>query len=72
MLGYCTKYGDNAADIQPILHLYKNEVISLARYVGIPLSILTRPPSAGLWPGQRADAGGLETTGRARPAEPVG
>ncbi|MEN6610789.1 MAG: NAD(+) synthase, partial [Methanoregulaceae archaeon] len=26
MLGYCTKYGDNAADIQPIVHLLKREV----------------------------------------------
>ena len=58
MLGYCTKYGDNAADIQPILHLYKKEVVSLARYVGIPPSILSKPPSAGLWPGQ-SDEGEL-------------
>ncbi len=31
MLGYCTKFGDNAADIQPITHLYKDEVYEGAR-----------------------------------------
>jgi NAD+ synthase len=53
MLGYCTKHGDNAADIQPILHLYKTQVFSLAEELGIPASIRTKPPSAGLWKGQR-------------------
>jgi NAD+ synthase len=52
MLGYCTKWGDNAADIQPILHLQKDEVYSLAREVGIPGPILSKEPSAGLWTGQ--------------------
>jgi NAD+ synthase len=52
MLGYCTKHGDNAADIQPILHLYKTEIFELARALGIPESIISKPPSAGLWPGQ--------------------
>ncbi len=52
LLGYCTKWGDNAADIQPILHLQKDEVYSLAREVGIPGPILSKKPSAGLWAGQ--------------------
>jgi NAD+ synthase len=52
LLGYCTKWGDNAADIQPILHLQKDEVYSLAREVGIPEPILSKKPSAGLWAGQ--------------------
>ncbi|HUU76550.1 MAG TPA: NAD+ synthase [Methanoregulaceae archaeon] len=52
MLGYCTKYGDNAADIQPILHLYKTEVYDAARYLGIPETIIEKTPSAGLWAGQ--------------------
>jgi len=49
MLGYCTKFGDNAADIQPILHLYKTEVYKLASYLGIPETIIKKTPSAGLW-----------------------
>ncbi|MDD1676546.1 MAG: NAD+ synthase [Methanomicrobiales archaeon] len=52
MLGYCTKHGDSAADFQPILHLYKTQVFSLAEELGIPESIRTKPPSAGLWKGQ--------------------
>jgi NAD+ synthase len=52
MLGYCTKYGDNAADLQPILHLYKTDVYIVARELGIPEPIMTKIPSAGLWEGQ--------------------
>jgi NAD+ synthase len=52
MLGYCTKYGDNAADLQPILHLYKSEIYDYARELGIPESIVKKAPSAGLWEGQ--------------------
>lgn len=52
MLGYCTKYGDNAADLQPILHLYKTEIYTVARELGIPDPIVKKVPSAGLWEGQ--------------------
>ena len=52
MLGYCTKFGDNAADIQPILHLYKSDVYIMAKELGIPEPILQKTPSAGLWEGQ--------------------
>ncbi|MFA6224611.1 MAG: NAD+ synthase [Methanoregula sp.] len=52
LLGYCTKFGDNAADIQPILHLYKDEVYEAARELDIPDPILKKAPSAGLWEGQ--------------------
>ena len=52
LLGYCTKFGDNAADIQPILHLYKTEVYEIAREIGIPEPIIKKIPSAGLWKGQ--------------------
>jgi len=56
MLGYCTKHGDNAADLQPILHLYKTEVYEVARELSIPASILNKVPSAGLWTGQSDEA----------------
>jgi NAD+ synthase len=52
MLGYCTKYGDNAADLQPLLHLYKTDVYVVARELGIPEPIMKKVPSAGLWEGQ--------------------
>jgi NAD+ synthase len=52
MLGYCTKSGDNAADIQPLLHLYKTEIYSIAQELKIPDLIINKTPSAGLWEGQ--------------------
>lgn len=52
MTGYFTKYGDGAADILPLGGLLKNEVRSLAVELGVPKRIISKPPSAGLWPGQ--------------------
>jgi NAD+ synthase len=52
LLGYCTKYGDNAADLQPILHLYKTDIYAYASDLEIPGSIIRKAPSAGLWAGQ--------------------
>jgi len=51
-IGYFTKHGDGGADLLPIGHLLKREVRELARELGIPGSIVDRPPSAGLWLGQ--------------------
>jgi len=50
--GYFTKFGDGGCDIEPILHLSKTEVWDMARSLGVPDSIVTKPPSAGLWDGQ--------------------
>jgi len=52
MLGYFTRFGDEASDVEPIIHLYKTQVIELASHLPIPQSILIKPPSAGLWPEQ--------------------
>jgi NAD+ synthase len=52
MAGYFTKYGDGGCDILPIGDLFKAEVVKLAKEFGIPEHIITKPPSAGLWPGQ--------------------
>ncbi|ADN37337.1 NAD+ synthetase [Methanolacinia petrolearia DSM 11571] len=52
ILGYCTKHGDEAADIQPLLHLYKTDVRRLAKEAGVPETILNKEPSAGLYTGQ--------------------
>jgi len=52
MLGYGTLYGDLASAINPIGDLYKTEVFELARYLEIPDSIISKPPSADLWEGQ--------------------
>jgi NAD+ synthase len=50
--GYFTKYGDGGVDILPIANLTKREVYEWARYLGVPQTVLDRPPSAGLWEGQ--------------------
>jgi len=52
LIGYSTVYGDNAAAIQPIADLYKTQVRQLARALGVPRSIIDKPPSADLWVGQ--------------------
>ncbi|MEM3565371.1 MAG: NAD+ synthase [Candidatus Bathyarchaeia archaeon] len=55
LMGYFTKWGDAAADISPIMDLYKTQVKKLARHLGIPKEIVEKPPSPTLWPGQTAE-----------------
>jgi NAD+ synthase len=55
MIGYFTKWGDVAADISPIMDLYKTQVQKLAQHIGIPNEIVTKQPSPALWPGQLAE-----------------
>lgn len=50
--GYFTKYGDGGVDILPIGNLLKKQVKLLAKELSIPEHIISKPPSAGLWPGQ--------------------
>lgn len=52
MLGYFTRFGDEASDLEPISRLYKTEVIALAKELGVPEPIIKAAPTAGLWPGQ--------------------
>ncbi len=49
LLGYFTRFGDEASDIEPIRSLYKTHVWELAKYVGVPGSIILKAPTAGLW-----------------------
>lgn len=51
-LGYFTRFGDEASDIEPIRHLFKTQVYELARILDIPPEIISSPPTAGLWEGQ--------------------
>jgi NAD+ synthase len=51
-LGYYTRFGDEASDIEPLRNLYKTEVYQLAGHLGIPIEITEAAPTAGLWPGQ--------------------
>lgn len=52
LVGYFTKYGDGGADIMPIGDLYKTQVRELAKNLGIPKEIISKPPTAGLWKNQ--------------------
>ncbi len=52
LLGYFTRFGDQASDIEPIEHLYKTQIYQLAKYLGIPDGIVRQHPTAGLWLGQ--------------------
>jgi len=52
LLGYGTLHGDMASAINPIGDLYKTQVVALATWLGLPRAVLTKPPSADLWPGQ--------------------
>ena len=44
-LGFFVKFGDGAADIKPIAHLYKTQVYKLAEFLGIPKEIRERTPT---------------------------
>ena len=55
MMGYFTKWGDAAADITPIMDLYKTQVRKLAIHLGIPKELALKPSTPALWPAQMAE-----------------
>ena len=55
MMGYFTKWGDAAADIAPIMDLYKTQVRKLAIHLGFPDKLANKPATPALWPGQLAE-----------------
>lgn len=54
LLGYFTKWGDGAADLLPIAHLYKTEVRRLGAHLGLPRRVVEKPASPRLWQGHKA------------------
>lgn len=52
LLGYFTRFGDEASDVEPIRNLYKTQVRQLASYLRIPQKIIGKTPTAGMWAGQ--------------------
>jgi NAD+ synthase len=52
LAGYFTKYGDGGVDIAPLGDLYKTQVRALAEDLGVPQSVRSLVPTAGLYPGQ--------------------
>ena len=55
MMGYFTKWGDVAADISPIMDLYKTQVRKLAEHLGVPSELAAKPSTPALWPNQLAE-----------------
>ena len=51
-LGYFTKYGDGAVDIEVIGDLFKTEAKKLAEFLKIPEKIINKVPTAELYTGQ--------------------
>jgi len=52
LLGYGTIFGDLASAINPIGDIYKSDLFSFAKFLGVPNSIVSKPPSADLFDGQ--------------------
>lgn len=61
LLGYFTRFGDEASDIEPLIGLYKTQVRQLAQYLRLPQKIINKAPTAGMWQGQ-TDEGELGFT----------
>lgn len=55
-LGYFTRFGDAASDLEPISHLYKTQVRQMAEFLKLPSEIISQAPTAGLWSGQTDEA----------------
>lgn len=55
-MGYFTKWGDGAYDLNPIYDLTVTEVYEFLEYLGAPQSIIKKAPSAALYDGQTDEA----------------
>ena len=47
-VGYATKYGDGAGDFSPLAKLTVQEVKEIAKYLGLPISLVEKTPADGL------------------------
>jgi NAD+ synthetase len=52
LFGYFTWHADDAPPINPLGDLFKTQVWTLARYLGVPDAIISKPPTADLVVGQ--------------------
>ncbi len=55
LLGYFTWHADDAPPVNPLGDLFKTQVWALARHVGVPEVILSKPATADLVPGQQTE-----------------
>ena len=49
LIGYFTKYGDGAADLVPIISLYKLQIREIAKFLDVPQKIIEKKSSPHLW-----------------------
>jgi NAD+ synthase len=56
LIGYTTHFGDDACAFDPVGDLYKSQLRQVAADLGVPEAIISKPPSADLWPGQTDEA----------------
>ena len=61
LLGYGTRHGDMACDLNPVGDLYKTQLRELSMHLGVPDVVVQKAPSADLWAGQ-TDEGELGFT----------
>jgi len=54
-IGYFTKFGDGAADLTPIISLYKLQVREIAKYLGVPENVISKKSSPHLWKEHEAE-----------------
>ncbi len=55
LIGYFTKFGDGAADLVPIISLYKIQVRKIAEFLGVPKNVIEKKSSAHLWKEHEAE-----------------
>jgi NAD+ synthetase len=55
LLGYFTWHADDAPPVNPLGDLFKTQVWALARHVGVPDVILSKPATPDLVPGQQTE-----------------
>lgn len=48
MVGYTTKWGDSASDLNPIANFTVDEVLAIGEYLGVPDKIIHKAPNDGL------------------------
>lgn len=51
LTGFFVKHGDGAADIMPLLDLYKTQVRRLSKFLGVPKQVIEKPSIPDLIPG---------------------
>jgi NAD+ synthase len=54
-IGYFTKYGDGAADLEPIVSLYKTQLREFAKILDVPSDIIAKKSSPQLWADHTAE-----------------